>query len=64
MSQRGAKGLTWRCLFVFQDTGLSESMEIDHNSSANFDEVRAFIIITSIMHANQLILFFFFFLNV
>lgn len=22
-----------------QDTGLSESMEIDHNSSANFDEV-------------------------
>lgn len=62
MSQRGAKGLTWRCLFVFQDTGLSESMEIDHNSSANFDEVRAFII-TSIMHANQLILFSFF-LNV
>lgn len=26
-------------LFVQQDTGLSESMEIDHNSSANFDEV-------------------------
>lgn len=25
--------------FVQQDTGLSESMEIDHNSSANFDEV-------------------------
>lgn len=33
-------------------------MEIDHNSSANFDEVCAFIINTCIMHANQLILFF------
>lgn len=28
-----------RFLFVQQDTGLSESMEIDQNSSANFDEV-------------------------
>lgn len=28
-----------KVLFVQQDTGLSESMEIDHNSSANFDEV-------------------------
>lgn len=34
----GQKGNTW-LLFVQQDTGLSESMEIDHNSSANFDEV-------------------------
>lgn len=25
--------------FCFQDTGMSESMEMDHNSSANFDEV-------------------------
>lgn len=30
-------------LFVPQDTGLSESMEIDHNSSANFDEVNVFL---------------------
>lgn len=29
-----------RLLLVQQDTGLSESMEIDHNSSANFDEVQ------------------------
>ena len=28
-------------LFFLQDTGLSESMEVDHNSSANFDEVCA-----------------------
>lgn len=28
-----------RFLFARQDTGLSESMEIDQNSSANFDEV-------------------------
>lgn len=28
-----------RSLLVQQDTGLSESMEIDANSSANFDEV-------------------------
>uniref|UniRef100_A0A671WEU2 Mediator complex subunit 12 n=1 Tax=Sparus aurata TaxID=8175 RepID=A0A671WEU2_SPAAU len=28
-----------RFLFVQQDTGLSESMEIDQNSSANFDEM-------------------------
>lgn len=28
------------CFFLFyQDTGLSEPMEIDNNSSANFDEV-------------------------
>lgn len=33
-----------KLLFVQQDTGLSESMEIDHNSSANFDEVHTFII--------------------
>lgn len=31
-----------KLLFVQQDTGLSESMEIDHNSSANFDEVLTF----------------------
>lgn len=31
-----------KLLFVQQDAGLSESMEIDHNSSANFDEVHMF----------------------
>lgn len=36
----GTNAATPFVFFVFQDTGLSESMEIDHNSSANFDEVR------------------------
>lgn len=35
-----------RFLFVQQDTGLSESMEIDQNSSANFDEVHTHTQIT------------------
>lgn len=34
-----------RLLFVQQDTGLSESMEIDHNSSANFDEVKTVLFV-------------------
>lgn len=33
------KRVTWGYCLFRQDTGLSESMEIDHNSSANFDEV-------------------------
>lgn len=39
--------------WVFQDTVLSESMEIDHNSSANFDEVRTLITVVSVTCANQ-----------
>ena len=35
--------------FIQQDTGLSESMEIDHNSSANFDEVNTMFTVLSFL---------------